>query len=474
MQNFVRMKCSLFIACLIVTSFFLISMAQAGTVWLTLGNPQPDPQSDGIFETELKISSWNAAMGAYSVTVQYDPTVLEILEIVTPDQSEFYDKTFADESSYKSGSTQLTAFQVENILGFDVPAVFATIKWKVLSASGISSAIEFEAKSIIDSLLRPVDVMCYGIAFEVSEKDTDGDGLSDDLENTTCTEPFDADTDDDGIPDGTEDANHNGLLDPGETDPCSIDTDGDGIQDGTELGITEPVPDPDGDGPLLGTDTSIFIPDKDPTTKTDPLDEDSDDDGVSDGVEDTNQNGTMDTGETDPSNPSSYPAQTTIHLKKGFNLIAIPAEVTNQPDLKDWLPVLGDSSVIEKVLVYNDQTGTFVTLLPGELSSEGFMLKGGEGLIVYARQDTEITFATVLCSTLDLKPGFNLVGFACPADGYTAFKLLSDLGKENVASIQRYFAEKGAFETAGFGPDGQVVGMDFPIIPGEAYFIFMK
>ena len=216
--------------------------------------------------------------------------------------------------------------------------------------------------------------------------DSDNDGLYDYLENAGCTETFDADTDDDGISDGAEDANKNGIVDPGETNPCQKDTDGDGIQDGTELGITEPIPDPDGDEPLLGTDTSIFITDKDPTTKTDPLDEDSDDDGVSDGVEDANQNGAIDTGETDPSNPSSYPAQTTIHLKKGFNLI----------------------------------------------------------------------------------------GIACPEDGYTAFQFLYDLTSENVSSIQRYATEKGGFETAGFGPDGQPMGVDFPIVSCEGYFVFMK
>ena len=303
--------------------------------------------------------------------------------------------------------------------------------------------------------------------------DSDNDGLYDYLENAGCTDTFDADTDDDGISDGAEDVNKNGVVDTGETDPCSIDTDGDGIQDGTELGITEPVPDPDGDGPLLGTDTNVFIADVDPTTKTDPLDEDSDDDGVSDGVEDANQNGGIDTGETDPSNPSSYPTQTTIHLKKGFNLIAIPSDVTNQPDLKDWLPVLGDSSEIEKVMVYDGQAGKFITLIPGDASNPSFMLQGGEGLIVYAKQDKEITFTSVLCSTHDLRQGFNLIGFACPADGYSAYQLLNDLGSENVSSIQRYSTDKGAFEIASFRQDGMPVGVDFVIVPGEGYFVLM-
>jgi len=167
-------------------------------------------------------------------------------------------------------------------------------------------------------------------------------------------------------------------------------------------------------------------------------------------------------------------AQTTIHLKKGFNLIAIPSDVTNQPDLKDRLPALSDSSEIEKVIVYDGQATKFITLIPGDTSNSSFILKGGEGLIVYARQDKDVTFTSVLCSTLDFKQGFNLVGFACPKENYTAFQLIDGLGGENVSSIQRYVPDKGAFETAGFGPNGQAVGVDFPLVQGEGYFVFIK
>jgi subtilase family serine protease len=199
---------------------------------------------------------------------------------------------------------------------------------------------------------------------------------------------------------------------------------------------------------------------------TDPKDPDSDDDGMNDGDE-------VNAG-SDPLNGSSYPAETAISLKQGFNLIAIPAEVKFVSNIKDWLPMLGDSSEIEKVLAYDDQAGKFITLFPDDAANPSFMLQGGEGLIVYAKQDKEITFTTVLCSTLDLKPGFNLVGFACPEDGYSAYQLMNDLGGENISSIQRYSTEKGAFETAGFGPDGQVAGVDFPIVQVEGYFIYMK
>jgi len=315
----------------------------------------------------------------------------------------------------------------------------------------------------------------YPVEINAGEpQDSDGDGLSNSLENNWCTDPFDADTDDDGISDGEEDTNHNGVVDEGETDPCNIDTDGDGIQDGTELGITVAVPDPDGDdGPLLGTDTAVFIPDADPATTTDPLNADSDGDGAWDGVEDANHDGMVDSGETDPNDISSKPAAL-IHLKQGFNLIAIPADVSTQSDLADWLPVLGDSSEIEKVMAYDEVNNRFITLIPEDGSNPSFTLNGGDGLIVYAKEEKQVGFASVYCSSLDLEQGFNLIGIACPTEGYTAFDLLSSLGSENVSSIQRYSTEKGAFETAGFDPEGQHVGVDFLIVAGEGYFVYMK
>ncbi|WP_224362153.1 right-handed parallel beta-helix repeat-containing protein [Hyalangium versicolor] len=80
----------------------------------------------------------------------------------------------------------------------------------------------------------------------VRDPDSDGDGLFDgtemavssppggtdvskeqfaaDADPSTSTDPLTADTDGDGRKDGEEDANHNGLLDPGETDPNTPDT----------------------------------------------------------------------------------------------------------------------------------------------------------------------------------------------------------------------------------------------------------
>ena len=339
----------------------------------------------------------------------------------------------------------------------------------------------------------------WSLILEEPAPDTDGDGLPDDLENATCTDANNPDTDGDGLSDGVEDANHDGIIDPAETNPCDADSDDDGILDGNEdknhdgiidtaAGETDPCnPDTDGDGIYDGTEIGLtvpqdpqatdqsqgyFVPDADPSTTTDPTDPDTDGDGISDGQEDANHNGLVDPGETDPSDNSSRP--TIILLNKGFNLIAIPADVTNQPDLKDWLSVLGNSFEIEKVMAYDEANSRFITLIPEDGSNPSFTLQGGEGLIIYATGEKRVGFVSVDCSSLDLESGFNLIGIACPPNGYSAFQLLAELGSGNVSSIQRYSKEKGVFETAGFGPEGQLVGVDFPIVSGEGHFIYLK
>ncbi len=100
--------------------------------------------------------------------------------------------------------------------------------------------------------LRPCDDTdtCEGEC--LAENDCDGDGIPDDIERATGTDPNNADTDGDGLCDGSlsvkgvcdagEDVNNNGVVDEGETDPRNPDTDGGGVNDGSErLNGTDPT-----------------------------------------------------------------------------------------------------------------------------------------------------------------------------------------------------------------------------------------
>ena len=93
-----------------------------------------------------------------------------------------------------------------------------------------------------------------------------------------------SDIDGDGILTVDEDANGNGMVDPGETDPLNADSDGGGESDGSEIRA--------GRNPLDQTDDMTFDRDGDGLTNgmeillgTDPTKEDTDGDGLKDGVD---------------------------------------------------------------------------------------------------------------------------------------------------------------------------------------------
>ena len=123
--------------------------------------------------------------------------------------------------------------------------------------------------------------------------DWDGDELTDCGEYVCQTDPKDADTDDDGILDGVEEADEDGFMDPDETSPRDPDSDFDGVQDGTEKGLS--LADV-GEDTVLG----VFQEDEDTSSRTDPRLSDTDGDTLADGQEDSNANGRIDPGETDP------------------------------------------------------------------------------------------------------------------------------------------------------------------------------
>ena len=167
---------------------------------------------------------------------------------------------------------------------------------------------------------------------QVTDKDSDGDGLTDIEEKNIGTDPHDADSDDDGLSDGQE------HFDT-KTDPLNPDTDGDGLTDGKEIEIgTDPLKaDTDGDGLNDGDE---FL-----KTKTDPLQADSDHDGVNDGLE-VNGAITKDTFKKDP-NGNDYGVDNPANRHHRDN-----------PDVIDALDPMNDSDEDKRPNLTETQKGT--------------------------------------------------------------------------------------------------------------------
>ena len=142
--------------------------------------------------------------------------------------------------------------------------------------------------------------------------DSDNDGLEDDdeilcrlytLSGRFCSHPLDSDSDNDGLLDGDEYYIHG-------TNPIDNDSDDDGLNDGLELGVDlediwldieyNLLPCKNKEGDQITNCDENWQPDENSTSTTDPLEQDTDGDGIDDGVEDINANGKLDEGETAP------------------------------------------------------------------------------------------------------------------------------------------------------------------------------
>jgi hypothetical protein len=216
-----------------------------------------------------------------------------------------------------------------------------------------------------------------GLRTDPCNADSDGDGIPDgtelgrtssidpacaglmvpDADPKTRTDPTQADTDGDGLSDGAEDLNGNGKVDPGESNPLFIDSDCDGLSDydevkGTFGCVSDPLSqDTDGDGLPDGVEAGLSSGgaepgrctydaatfDVDPSTRTSVCNPDTDGDGIMDGAEDTNQNGRVDPDELDPLNPADGTGPATAACAT-TNLKPVNFERVGPPDLQLALP----------------------------------------------------------------------------------------------------------------------------------------
>jgi hypothetical protein len=181
---------------------------------------------------------------------------------------------------------------------------------------------------------------------------------------------------------------------------------------------------------------------------------------------------------SDPRDPDSRPVQVTLHLFPGFNLIGIPVNPSGMTGAFDLLPVLGNAAEIDRILRLDGGTGRIQEArydTDGNPTGEDFPVVTGEGLILYSLVAKDVSFNGIVnCPGPGLAGGVNLSGFPCAPGGLTAYQLLQTIGDETVVDgIQRYHPDTGTFETAGY--DGNhLVGIDFPIMIGEGYFITME
>ena len=145
---------------LIITSS---AASQSYYVTFNISSSSSMPEVGDIFTTTLQFTTHGAVLGSYDIRANYDPTLLKIIQVTVPTESEFHDNTFVDQNSFTSGSTAIGAFQTENTSVRDTPTDFAQIQWEVLSPPTSRDAIMLDPITVIDANWRPINVYHTGV-----------------------------------------------------------------------------------------------------------------------------------------------------------------------------------------------------------------------------------------------------------------------------------------------------------------------
>ena len=130
--------------------------ADNGSLTINISDPNPAPVVGETFETTIDFTTDYTVLGAYHLTVHYDPDTMRILNITIPFDSEFHNNTFVDSNSFSSGQTEICAFQTENSADQPIPETLAVIQWELTAEATPCSKIFLVPETLTDAFWEPI------------------------------------------------------------------------------------------------------------------------------------------------------------------------------------------------------------------------------------------------------------------------------------------------------------------------------
>jgi len=168
--------------------------------------------------------------------------------------------------------------------------------------------------------------------------------------------------------------------------------------------------------------------------------------------------------------PEGGEEEEVIQLARGFNLISLPLEPSEEITAFGLLGRVHGSVSVTRFSEGTQRFEDAFSLGSGKFLGSDFPIELGRGYFLQVREATSLRLRGRRVSApvpLDLRRGFNLVGFPDGASR-TAFGLLREI--EDAVAVIRFREDLQRFENA-FKVGGTVLGTDFPIERGRGYFL---
>lgn len=229
-------------------------IAPGDEAWSQVPDALRDGATEGSYVARIQLENVSEhPVSKWSLTFELSDRITDTsaAKLATPLDARTTLQGVGPTNTLQPGRIETVWYRAESGAQADTPT------WPSFSTHGISPTEDTDGDGLTDDL----EVRA---GLDRKDEDTDGDGLSDFAElGYRFSSPLKADTDGDGTDDGAEDPDEDGLTAARElglrTTPTRADTDQDGLADARELKLgTEPTKaDTDGDGVQDGEESRL-------------------------------------------------------------------------------------------------------------------------------------------------------------------------------------------------------------------------
>ncbi|RMG89173.1 MAG: hypothetical protein D6708_10330, partial [Candidatus Dadabacteria bacterium] len=149
------------------------------------------------------------------------------------------------------------------------------------------------------------------------------------------------------------------------------------------------------------------------------------------------------------------------------NLVAVTGDMADRQGtafalLERWHEEAGVTEITRYVSLLPEPVAETATWQGSGPVGVNFGLEPGSFLWVGFDSTRILDLGMGGCGTVDLARGVNVVGYTCFPDGYSAYRLIRDLGTASVSAVRVLDAGTGRWRVA-LVRSGEILGEDFPI-----------
>jgi len=128
----------------------------------TLGCPGTVQVGQPPFMTEVTIDVGTVPLGAYSITVTYNPAVVAIASVAGGTTAEFAGSPTTNPASFTTGTTNIAAFQTSSLTGPTGVVSVARITFNVVATVNTTATIGLTVQSLFDTNSSPISATSSG------------------------------------------------------------------------------------------------------------------------------------------------------------------------------------------------------------------------------------------------------------------------------------------------------------------------